>query len=703
MTADLLIEIGTEELPPKALRGLELAFAEGIRTRLAEANLQHGLLESFATPRRLAVRVKKLATRQADQCVTRRGPPVSVAIDAAGAATRAGENFAQGCGVAVAALGREKAQDAKKGEIEYLSYTGVKAGSDTAALLPDMVRASLDSLPVPKRMRWGSGEAQFVRPVHWVLLLLGREVIATSILGIASGDRTHGHRFMTPRALRVASPASYVSTLEKRGKVLVDFTARSERIRVGVEALATQLHGRALITPALLEEVTALVEWPVPLAGQFEARFLELPREVLIATLQEHQRYFPVEGSDGNLLPWFITVSNIESSAPELVRAGNERVVGPRLSDAAFFWELDRRTPLAAGLPLLDAVTFQAKLGSIGAKVRRVEALSVAVAEAIGADALLAQRAAQLAKCDLVSSLVGEFPELQGVMGAYHAKADGEADEVVRAIREHYLPRGAGDALPATPVGMAVAIADKLDTLAGIFSIDLKPSGARDPFGLRRATIGVLRIILQQRLSLDLNALIEKAVLAQPLDAAGLERAPRLIAEIQGYVMERLRAMYQENAALGVTPEIFDAVLATQPRSPLDFDARLRALLGFLQLPEAASLTAANKRIANLLRKSAGGETSANQLQPELLRLMQERDLYDGLLAADAAVSPAVARGEYASALAQLARLRPAVDAFFDGVMVMDEDPALRANRLALLERLRKLFVRIADLSRLPG
>jgi glycyl-tRNA synthetase beta chain len=703
--ADFLVEVGTEELPPKALRSLELAFAAGIRTRLAEANLRHGALESFATPRRLAVRVKRLATRQADQGVTRRGPPLSAAVDAAGAATRAGIAFAQSAGVEFEALGRETVQDARRGAVEYLSHTGTRAGADSVTLLPAMVRAALDDLPVPKRMRWGSGEAQFVRPVHWLVLLLGREVIEAQILDIAAGRITRGHRFMAPQRLTLAAPGTYEKALEKRGKVIAGFINRSARIRAGVEELARQLQGRALISDALLEEVTALVEWPVPVAGRFEERFLALPREVLIATLQDHQRYFPVADAAGALLPWFITVSNIDSPAPELVRAGNERVVRPRLADAAFFWEQDQRISLQARLPLLDAVTFQAKLGSIGARTRRVEALAVAVASAMAVDSSLVQRAAQLAKCDLVSAMVGEFPELQGIMGEYFARADGEAAEVATAIREHYLPRGANDELPATPTGTALAIADKLDTLAGIFSIDAKPSGARDPFGLRRAAIGVLRILLQQRLPLDLVALLDTAVRAQPLDAAGLARAPALVEALHAYFMERLRAMYLEAAlAPGVTPEIFDAVLAVQPRSPVDFDARLRALLGFLQLPEAVSLTAANKRIANLLRKSSG-DSGATQptVNAALLQLAAERALYDALLAAETSVPPAVARGEYASALGQLARLRSAVDAFFDGVMVMDEDRAVRETRLALLWRLRNLFTGIADLSRLPG
>jgi len=440
----------------------------------------------------------------------------------------------------------------------------------------------------------------------------------------------------------------------------------------------------------------------MPLAGRFDERFLALPRELLIATLQEHQRLFPVEDAAGRLLPAFIATSNIDSREPAVVRAGNERVVRPRLSDAAFFWEQDRKSPLAARIGALDAVTFQAQLGSIGAKSRRVEALATRIADDLGADVALTARAASLAKCDLVTSLVGEFPELQGVMGSYYARADGEPDEVARAIAEHYQPRGAGDALPQSSAGLAVALADRLDTLAGIFAIGQKPSGTKDPFALRRAAIGVLRMIIEKRLPLDLVALIDAAVAAQPVPAdAGVAAA------VYDYVMERLRASYleaaPETALPGMTTELFDAVLATRPRSPLDFDARARAVLEFLALPEAASLTAANKRIANLLRKSAAGDAGAAHIERALLRLPPERELHERLEAVAAPVRAHVARGDHAAGLRELAGLRPAVDAFFDGVMVMDEDAALRANRLALLTTLRGLFTGIADLSRLPG
>ena len=496
--------------------------------------------------------------------------------------------------------------------------------------------------------------------------------------------------------------------------MITDFTVRRDRIAAGVAALAAELGGRALIGEALLDEVTALVEWPVPLAGRFEDRFLALPRELLISVLQDHQRYFAVEDAGGKLLPAFIAVANLESRDPAVVRAGNERVVRPRLSDAAFFWEQDRRTPLAANAARLDQVTFQAQLGSIGDKQRRITALAREIAARIGGVETLAEHAARLCKCDLVSNLVGEFPELQGVMGSYLATADGEPAEVARAIGEHYQPRGAGDALPETPSGLAVALADRLDTLTGIFAIGQKPSGTKDPFALRRAAIGVLRMIDERDLQLDLVALIDSALRAhtvfeQPAPD-GKTRASRedVARHVYDYVMERLRAMYLEPGegtapVAGVSTEAFDAVLASRPRSPRDFRNRLAALLEFLALPEAGSLTAANKRIANLLSKSAGGGTGSTSINTSLPQLEPERALYQAVVHAEHSVPGHIAMGEYGTALSELARLRPAVDAFFDGVMVMDPDPALRANRLALLTRLRALFAGIADLSRLPG
>jgi glycyl-tRNA synthetase beta chain len=705
---DFLVELGTEELPPKALPALEQAFAEGLRARLAQAGLKHGAVESFATPRRLAVRVQRLVARQADQVVKRRGPPVSAAFDAAGAPTRAAQAFAQSCGTALEQLGRER--DAKGND--YLAFHGTKPGASSVALLPAMVQEALDALPIPRRMRWGAGEAQFVRPVHWLVMLYGREVIPGRILDTVAGDQTRGHRFMSSKPLRIAGPGSYAGTLATRGYVLPQFAVRRERIREQVTAAAQTLGGRALTGEALLDEVTALVEWPVAVAGRFEDRFLALPREVLISTLQDHQRYFAVEGTDGRLLPWFITVSNIPSPEPEVVRAGNERVVRPRLSDAAFFWEQDRKRALAARLPELDAVTFQAQLGSQGARVQRIAALALGMAPALAADESAVRRSAHLCKCDLLTAMVGEFPELQGIMGAHYAHADGEPEAVAAAIREHYQPRSAADELPASAVGAAVALADRLDLLAGVFAIGQKPSGTKDPFGLRRAAIGVLRILLDRRVELDLPAILRTAVAAQPLaDLAA--RVDTVAAELYDYILDRLRAQYLESVsaegaasrsnATAATTEMFDAVLALRPVSMVEFDTRLKALAGFVARPESQSLAAANKRIANILRKSEPGTGTDGVVDSALLREPAEAELHQALSALTDRVDQRVAARDYAGALDTLAGLRPQVDAFFDRVLVNDPDAALRANRLALLGALRALFMRVADFSRLPG
>jgi glycyl-tRNA synthetase beta chain len=733
---DFLVEIGTEELPPKALRALADAFRTGIDAGLEKASLAHRGIASFATPRRLAVRVERLAAQQREQHVRRRGPPLSAAFDAAGAPTRAAQAFAASCGSTVEALER-----IEEGKGTFLYFVGTRAGERTTELLPGLVQTALDQLPVPRRMHWGEGRAMFVRPVHWIVMLFGRDVVPARLLETEAGRHTHGHRFHAPRPLSLPTPAAYERTLRERGHVLADFAVRRERIRTEVITVAEAVKGRALIGDALLDEVTALTEWPVALAGRFEERFLALPREVLISTLEDHQRYFPVEDAAGRLLPAFITVSNIASRDPPKVQQGNERVVRARLADAAFFWEQDRREPLAARQRGLEAVTFQAKLGSLGDKTRRLRALAPDIAATAGASREAALRAADLAKCDLLTAMVGEFPELQGIMGAYYAKADGEPAEVAVSLREQYLPRSAGDALPGSGTGVALAIADRLDTIAGIFAIGEKPSGAKDPFGLRRAALGVQRILIEKGLDLDLQACIERAVMGVRADierlrsagpggaaspvaasapspalkaekAAGAApgsaaSAAALTGEIYDFLMERLRAYYLEGAgatAQGrapVTTEMFDAVLATRPASSVDFDARLKALSTFLELPEAGSLTAANKRISNILRK-------ANTTWPaevDVLQLREEAEvrLYDVMRGLRDAVAADTARREYTSALGRLALLRPAVDTFFDKVMVMDENPQLRANRLSLLAQLRGLFTGIADLSRLPG
>jgi glycyl-tRNA synthetase beta chain len=689
---DFLVEIGTEELPPKSLRKLAESFAAGIVRGLADAGLPHRNVEHFASPRRLAVRVLRLAEQQPDRSLERRGPPVSSAFDADGAPTRAGLAFAASCGVEVSALGR---LETPKGA--WLVFRGNEAGARTVDLLPGIVVAALEQLPIAKRMRWGSGEAEFVRPVHWVLMLFGKETVQGQVLGLNASNVSYGHRFMAPRALRITTPAAYLNTLRRRGRVLADMDERLAVIRDGVRAAAEALGGQAVMGDDLLEEVTALVEWPVPLAGRFDATFLDLPEEVLIATLQDHQRYFPVRDRGGALMPCFVTVSNIESADPRRIIAGNERVVRPRLSDAAFFWATDRKQTLASRCEALKQVTFQAKLGSLHDKSERVRGLAHEVARLTGADAELASRAAELAKCDLLTSMVGEFPELQGVMGRYYAQLDGEPAEVANALLEQYLPRFAGDRLPATRTGMALAIADRVDTIAGIFAAGQKPTGTRDPFGLRRAALGLLRISIEHRLDLDLQHLIGRALGALPFAVTG-----ELAAEIYDYIIERLRAYYLDGEAdFHATAEMFDAVLATRPVSPLDFDTRLRALVSFLKLDDAQSLTAANKRISNILRRAS--ESVPDRVDNDLLLDPVEQILGEQVSAMRRQTEPMFAAREYSEALSLLAALRGAVDDFFDSVMVMDEDPALRANRLALLGEIQALFMKTADLSRLPG
>ena len=687
-TRDFLFELGTEELPPVALPELERALAEGIRNGLAAAGLPHGDLISYAAPRRLAVLVRDLAERQPEQLLKRRGPPVSAAFDKTGQPTRAATAFAESCGVDMASLSR-----VTEGKGEFLYFEGSKPGAPTNSLLAAIVQTALDALPIPKRMRWGASEAEFVRPVHWVVLRFGDELLDATLLDTRAGSTTRGHRFHAPGELSLPTPADYAEVLFKSGHVIAHFGERRERIREQVESAAARLGGRAVFDDALLDEVTALVEWPVPVEGRFDDEFLELPREVLISTLQEHQRYFPVEDAAGKLSPWFITISNIDSRDPSRVREGNERVVRPRLSDAAFFQRQDRRAPLRSWREGLDRVTFQAKLGSIGDKVRRISNLASQIAPLVGGQATLAAQAAELCKCDLLSAMVGEFPELQGITGANYAAADGESTEVASAIREHYLPRGAGDELPSTPSGIAVALADKLDTLAGIFGIGQKPSGTKDPFALRRAAIGVLRILLERRLDLDLADLVGKAVALQPIST------PDTQSDVLGFMMDRLRAIQLE---AGHGSESFDAVQATGSTKPGDIQLRLEALRRFRELPEAESLAAANKRIANILKKTETGSLSTN-VDAALLREPAERALASALDAIASSVDAYLRGAEYDAALTLLASLRPTIDAFFNDVMVNDPDAALRANRLALVNRVRTLFSGVADLSRLPG
>lgn len=684
---DLLFELGTEELPPRTLKTLSAALTEGLQAGLAEAGIAHGAAHGFATPRRLAVLVRAVAERAADRRVERRGPPLSNAFDAAGLPAQSATAFARSCGVEVADLERLTTE---KGA--WLVFRGTVHGGATTLLLGDIVRKAVAELPIARRMRWGSRTAEFVRPVHGVVLLYGKDVVPVDVLGLAAGRITRGHRFHAPRPISLSTPGSYASRL-RRAKVIADFDERRETIRAGVMAAAAAHGGTALIEDALLEEVTALTEWPVPIVGHFEPRFLSLPREVVIATIQDHQRYFPIVGPDGALSGGFVTLSNIESRDPSKVREGNERVVRPRLSDAAFFWEQDRKIPLAQHAARLGGMTFQARLGSYADKTRRVRSLAMLIGERIGAGSDVGT-AADLAKADLMTQVVGEFPELQGVMGRYYAEAEGYPRELALAIEEHYRPRYAGDSLPTTRTGLALALADKIDTLVGIFCIEQRPSGTKDPFGLRRAALGVLRMLLECRLAVNLMELIEAAADLQPV------ANPKAAGEVYEFIAERFRGLLLERED-GTTPEMVDAVLALRPPSPLDAEGRLAALKGLLRLPQAVVLTAMNKRIANILKKTPPDE----QTEVEEARLTDEaeRTLFRVLGELRGPVSEALSAHRYAESLKALIPLGAAVNDFFDQVMVMDEDPARRRNRLALLREAQRLLAGVADLSRLPG
>jgi len=684
---DLLFELGTEELPPRTLQGLSAALTDGVVKGLDGAGIAHGTAHSFATPRRLAVLVRSCAERAADRRVERRGPPVSSSFDAAGAPTQGAAAFARNCGVPVADLERLITE---KGA--WLVFRGTEYGAATAGLLGDIINDAIAALPIAKRMRWGARTAEFVRPVHSVVLLHGREVVPVEVLGLKSGNITFGHRFHSPRPISLKSPKSYESRL-RSAKVVADFSTRREAIREGVAAAASQAGGTALIDNALLDEVTALVEWPVPIVGCFEARFLSLPREVVIATIQDHQRCFAIEGPDGKLTGGFVTVSNIQSRDPAQVRAGNERVVRPRLSDAAFFWQQDRKVSLEVHASHLSEVTFQAKLGSYAEKTQRVKRLALWIGERIAAGADVG-RAAELCKADLMTAMVGEFPELQGIMGRYYAQAEGHPAELALSLEEHYRPRYAGDRLPASKTGQALALADKIDTLVGIFAIEQRPTGAKDPFGLRRAALGVLRILLECRLDLDLTAMLEESAAAQPVHRAAVAE------EVYDFFAERLRGLLLERDD-GSSAEMIDAVLASRPRSPLDADDRLQALKEFLQLPDAGVLTAINKRIANILRKSQLQQDEC--VRTSLFTGDAEHRLHGVLEQLGDSVGRALAARRYAQGLRELIALRGPVDDFFEHTMVMDENPELRNNRLALLRDARRLLGGVADLSRLPG
>ncbi|WP_018936516.1 glycine--tRNA ligase subunit beta [Thioalkalivibrio sp. ALJ24] len=685
---ELLIELGTEELPPTALARLRDALAEGLTTRLRDAGLETGEPEAFATPRRLAVRFPAVPGRQPDQLQERRGPAVAAAFDDQGRPTRAAQGFASSCGVEVDQLERE---DTGKGE--YLIFRRMQPGQALGELLPEMLAGALEHLPTPKRMRWGESTTEFVRPVHWLVVLHGPDVLPMTVLEQGAGRHTRGHRFHHPAPLELPSPADYAERLRAEGRVDPSFESRRERILEQVHATARELGGRALVDPDMLDEVTALVEWPVALGGSFDRRFLEVPQEALISTMQDNQKYFPVVDEAGRLQPNFIVVSNIESRDPAAVRDGNERVLRPRFADAEFFWEQDRKHRLEERLDELGSVVFEKRLGTLRDKSQRLETLMQGLADPMGLDAGLAARAARLCKCDLLTRMVFEFTELQGTMGRYYALHDREDEAVADAIEQHYWPRQSGSELPDGPLAQALALADRLDTLVGIFAIGKQPSGTKDPFALRRAALGLVRILVERELPLALTPLLAAA--AEPIRERVAE-ADQAVEPVREYIVERLRGYLLEQ---GHAHETIEAVGAVAPDQPLDFARRVRAVSQFRERPEAEALAAANKRIHNLLRKA--GDEAAGTLEPEALVADEERQLHQGLLAVRPAVDTAVADGDYVLALGELAGLRERVDRFFDGVMVMAEDPAERRNRLALLRELRQAFETVADIGRL--
>lgn len=690
MSRMLLIELGTEELPPKALKALYQSFAASVADGLRSANLSFGTVTGYGAPRRLAVQIAALAEQQPDQTVEKLGPNVAAAFQADGLPTPAAAGFARSCGVAFEALERVATD---KGE--RLVYRAVRPGQATTALVPEIVRGALDRLPIPKRMRWGARRTEFVRPAHWLVMLFGEAVIDGDILGLSAGRATRGHRFHCNQPLPLASAEQYEETL-LAAHVIASFPARRERIRDQVSALGASLGGAAVIDEALLDEVTGLVEWPAALAGRFEERFLTVPQEALISSMKEHQKYFHVVDAAGRLLPAFITVANIESSDPAKVIAGNERVIRPRLSDAAFFFETDLKLPLASRREQLRSIVFQEQLGTVYAKTERIARLAALIAATIGANSGWARRAGELSKADLLTGMVGEFDDMQGIAGSYYAAHDGEPDDVALALREQYQPRFAGDALPTTATGVAVAMADRLDTLVGIFGIGQPPTGSKDPFALRRAALGVLRMIVEKGYDIDLRVLLAAAQQGYVDEAPAIADDPKLVGAVLAYLVERLRAGYEEE---GIAVEVFQAVSAKQLSHPLDIDQRVQAVHHFSQLPEAQALAAANKRVSNILAKQ--GDTALPALNDALLQEPAERALSEALDAQTTAVAPLFTAHRYREALEQLASLRAPVDTFFDDVMVMVEDEALRNNRLALLAQLRALFLEVADISML--
>ncbi|WP_041521960.1 glycine--tRNA ligase subunit beta [Gilvimarinus agarilyticus] len=687
MSQDFLVELGTEELPPTALKNLLAALSSGVKAGLDDAGLPYSSINSYASPRRLALVVEQLAEATPVRQVTNWGPPAQVAFDADGKPTRAAEAFAKKNGLAIGELTTEN-----DGKADKLVAHQEAGGEATTGLLAGIVQEALAKLPIPKRMRWGAKRTEFVRPAHWLVMLFGNDVVEAEVLGLSADRESRGHRFHHNQTVSIDSPGNYVDIM-KAAYVQVDMAARRALIIDQVNREAAAIDGTAVIDEDLLDEVTALVEWPVALTGRFEERFLQVPAEALVSSMAEHQKYFHVVDNDGQLKPYFITVANIESQDPTQVIDGNERVIRPRLSDAAFFFETDKKHTLESQRKRLGSIVFQAKLGSILDKTDRIAALAASIASDMDADAAKAKRAGELSKADLVTEMVLEFDKMQGIAGYYYALNDGEDPEVAQALKEQYLPKHAGDELPKTQTGTLIALADRLDTIVGIFGIGQKPTGSKDPFALRRASLGALRLMVEKDINLDLRELLTRAAAGH---GDNIKDAVGTVDESLAYMLERFRAWYEEDQ---IATEVYLAVAAKKLSHPVDINTRVLAVDAFAQLPEAQALAAANKRVSNILSKLESAPDS--DVKSELLAEPAEQQLAEAVADKAQRVAPLFAERRYADALAELATLRAAVDTFFDDVMVMADDEALRNNRLALLAQLRGLFLQVADISAL--
>ena len=683
-TQNFLVEIGTEELPPKALKTLATSFADNVEAELNQAGLTFDKIEWFAAPRRLAVKVLNLATQQPSKEIEKRGPAVSAAFDAEGKPTKAAEGWARGCGITV-----DQAERIATDKGEWLVHRAKIEGQPTKNLLNDIVVNALAKLPIPKPMRWADKTVQFIRPVHTVTMLLGDELIEGEILGVASARTIRGHRFLGEKEFEIQHADQYPQLLREKGSVVADFNERKAEILAKSQAKATALGGVADIEESLLEEVTSLVEYPNVLAAKFEERFLAVPAEALVYTMKGDQKYFPIYDKDGKLLPHFIFVSNINPEDPTAIIEGNEKVVRPRLTDAEFFFKTDLKQKLVDRLPRLETVLFQQQLGTLKDKTDRIEQLAGEIAKQIGADEAKAKRAGLLSKCDLMTNMVFEFTDTQGVMGMHYARHDGEDEEVAVALNEQYMPRFAGDELPKSLVASAVALADKFDTLTGIFGIGQAPKGSADPFALRRAALGALRIIVEKNLPLDLEDLVKKstALFGDKLTNQNV------VTDVVDFMLGRFRAWYQDE---GIAVDVIQAVLARRPTRPADFDARVRAVSHFRTLDSAEALAAANKRVSNILAKA---DAAIGEINLTACVEPAEKALAEAVLVLRTEVQPLIAQSDYTAVLDKLANLRAPVDSFFDNVMVNAEDPALRQNRLAILNTLQGLFLQVADIS----